>query len=245
MEKLEEITLGVLVAQNYQAAEVFRKYGIDYCCQGNRTLLQAVEEAKLDPEVILSELIQLLKEEKKEGIDYQKWPIDLLADFIQKKHHRYVEEKIPVINQYLDKIESVHGAAHPELKEINRLFKETSGELAMHMKKEELVLFPFIRKMVEAQSTSEMVVASPVFGTVQNPIAMMQHEHSEEGERFRTIARLSNEYTPPDDACGSYKVAYALLKEFEEDLHLHIHLENNILFPGAIQMEAKVTEPIG
>ncbi len=151
-------------------------------------------------------------------------------------YHRYVEEKIQEIKSYLGKICKVHGNHHPELFEINELFHACAGELAMHMKKEELILFPFIRKMVKAKLQGTPLDASH-FGTVENPINMMKHEHDAEGERFRKIFQLSNSYTPPQDACNTYKVTFALLKEFEEDLHLHIHLENNILFPKAVEME--------
>jgi regulator of cell morphogenesis and NO signaling len=168
--------------------------------------------------------------------DYQSWPIDLLADYIEKKHHRYVEEKSLEIKPYLEKICKVHGGHHPELFKINEHFNTAAGELAMHMKKEELILFPFIRKMAKAKQ-EHSGIGTPTFGTVQNPIQMMMNEHSAEGDRFRKIEELSNNYTPPENACNTYKVTFALLKEFERDLHLHIHLENNILFPKAIELE--------
>ena len=123
--------------------------------------------------------------------------------------------------------------------EINEHFNATAGELAMHMKKEELVLFPFVREMAKAIQDNVKLDA-PHFGTVQNPIEMMMNEHSTEGERFRKIEELSNNYTPPQDACNTYRVTFALLKEFEQDLHLHIHLENNILFPKAIELEKQL-----
>ncbi|MNT11953.1 Iron-sulfur cluster repair protein YtfE [compost metagenome] len=132
----------------------------------------------------------------------------------------------------------MHGASHPELFEINQLFIGCAGELAQHMKKEELILFPFIKKMVKASLTDELI-EQPHFGTVENPIAMMMHEHDAEGERFRKIALLTNDYTPPADACNTYRVTFAMLAEFEEDLHKHIHLENNILFPAAAVLEKK------
>ena len=147
---------------------------------------------------------------------------------------------MPVIKQYLNKISSVHGKNHPELLEIEDLFNASAGELAMHMKKEELMLFPFVRKMVNSQS-EDIKAHPPHFGTVSNPVQAMMHEHDTEGERFRQISKLSNQYTPPADACNTYKVAFSLLKEFEDDLHLHIHLENNILFPKAVALEKKLT----
>ena len=180
--------------------------------------------------------VKFLDSNSGETIDYKSWPLDLLAEYIEKKHHRYVEEKTPILRQFLDKLCKVHGERHPELFKINELFTASSGELASHMKKEELILFPFIKKMVKAKLENS-AVQSPQFGTVENPIAMMMEEHDNEGSRFREIDALTNNYTPPADACNTYKVTYAMLQEFEKDLHLHIHLENNILFPEAIKLE--------
>lgn len=137
---------------------------------------------------------------------------------------------------YLKKICTKHGDAHPELFEIKALFSGCSGELAAHMKKEELMLFPYIRKMSRAKESGHINLSAP-FGTVQNPVKMMMHENDIEGERFNKIASLSNQYTPPQNSCNTHRVTFASLKEFEDDLHLHIHLENNILFPKAIEME--------
>ena len=130
----------------------------------------------------------------------------------------------------------MHGDRHPELFEIRELFDESAKDLAAHMKKEELILFPFVRNMIKAQQTGE-ALRQPHFGTVENPVNMMQHEHTVEGERFEKIAKLTDGYTPPADACNTYKVAFAMLQDFENDLHTHIHLENNILFPKSIHLE--------
>ena len=172
---------------------------------------------------------------------FKKYSIDLLADYIEKKHHRYVQDKTLEIQPYLDKICKVHGERHPELLEIKEEFNASAGELAAHMKKEELILFPFIRKMTKAKLENTKVDAAH-FGTVKNPIQMMMNEHTVEGNRFRKIEELSNNYTPPLDACNTYRVSFALLKEFEQDLHLHIHLENNILFPRAIEIEKELIQ---
>ena len=159
----------------------------------------------------------------------------MLADYIEKKHHRYVDTRLLEITPYLEKIVRVHGDRHPELAEVEQLFKESAGELTVHMKKEEFMLFPYIRKMV--QGRKEGVAVQAPFGTVQHPVQAMMHDHDGEGERFRKIAALTDNYTAPEDACNTYRVTLSLLKEFEEDLHLHIHLENNILFPGAVDLE--------
>lgn len=241
MEILEQKTIGQYVADDFRTAAVFSKYGIDFCCKGNRTIEEACEKKGQDSETILNEINAVLNTKNDNTIDFKSWPLDLLADYIEKTHHRYVQDKTQILLPFLDKLCKVHGAAHPELFEINELFKGCAGELAQHMKKEELILFPFIKKMVKATLQDELV-EQPHFGTVENPIAMMMHEHDAEGERFRKIASLTHNYTPPADACNTYKVTFAMLQEFEEDLHKHIHLENNILFPKAVELEQKFTE---
>ncbi len=228
--------IGQFVAEDFRTAAVFNKYGIDFCCKGDRTLEEVCQKNNLDSDELLGKLLDIQTSSTTQSIDYKSWPLDLLAEYIEKKHHRYVEEKTTVLRQFLDKLCKVHGGPHPELIKINELFVASTGELASHMKKEELILFPFIKKMVKAK-LENTVLQRPSFGTVENPIAMMKHEHENEGERFREIAELSNNYTPPSDGCSTYKVTFAMLDEFEKDLHIHIHLENNILFPEAVKLE--------
>ncbi|MFL1011051.1 iron-sulfur cluster repair di-iron protein [Flavisericum labens] len=233
--------IGQYVADDYRTAAIFSKYGIDFCCKGNRTIEEVCTKKNIDANQLLGELETLLNSKTNQSIDYNSWPMDLLVDYIEKKHHRYVEEKIPVLRQFLDKLCRVHGERHRELFEINELFIASAKELSAHMKKEELILFPFVKKMASAVS-SQSGVEEPYFGTVENPIAMMMQEHDNEGERFRKIAELTNNYNPPADACNTYRVTYAMLDEFEKDLHLHIHLENNILFPKAVKLEQQFAE---
>ena len=236
----ENQIIGELVANYYRAASVFKKYGIDFCCQGNRTINDACKKKKIDSKLVLNDLNTSVQAKEDASVDYKSWPMDLLTDYIEKKHHRYVQAKTLEIQPYLDKICKVHGERHPELIKIQEEFNASAGELASHMKKEELILFPFIRKMVKIKQDG-IKIDRPHFGTVENPINMMMEEHSTEGERFRKIAALSNNYTPPEDACNTYRVTFALLNEFEQDLHLHIHLENNILFPQAITSEKEIS----
>jgi regulator of cell morphogenesis and NO signaling len=228
--------VGAVVAQDYRTAGVFEKAHIDFCCSGNRSIEAACNEQHLSADVLIAELVHTIDDRKDAVTDYNSWPLDLLTDYIEQKHHGYVTAQIPVIQSMLEKIIRVHGSRHPELAEIKTHFDACAGELAVHMKKEELMLFPFIRKMVRAVQSGSKEIAAP-FGTVQNPIAMMMHDHDAEGERFRKIKELSNAYTAPADGCNTYRAAFATLQAFEDDLHLHIHLENNILFPKAIEME--------
>ncbi len=235
----EDQIIGELVANDYRTASVFKKYNIDFCCQGNRTINDACEAKEIDGKLVVADLNALVQSQEAGSIDYQSWPLDLLAEYIEKKHHRYVEEKTQEIKPYLEKICRVHGGRHPELLEINEHFNATAAELAMHMKKEELMVFPFIKKMVKAKEEGTKV-AAPNFESIQFPIQAMMDEHTNEGDRFRLIEALSDNYTPPADGCNTYRVTFALLKEFEQDLHLHIHLENNILFPKAIELEKEL-----
>ena len=236
METLEKNTIGEFVAKDFRTAAIFSRHGIDFCCKGHRTIEEVCQIKKINEADLLEELEAVMDSKNDYGIDFNSWPLDLLVVYIEKTHHRYVEEKTPVLLQFLDKLCSVHGSSHPELFQINELFTGCAGELAQHMKKEELILFPFVKKMMEA-TKSHASVEPPHFGTVNNPIAMMMEEHDNEGERFRKIAALTNNYTPPADACNTYRVTFAMLEEFEQDLHKHIHLENNILFPKAKALE--------
>src|SRR5690554_4952814 len=239
MKNVSDKTIGEIVADDYRTAAVFEEYGIDFCCNGNRSLESACAELKVKKEEVISK-IEEISGAASALPDFRTWPLDLLTDYIEKKHHRYVEEKLPVIKSYLNKIVEVHGSAHPELAKIEELFKASAGELAAHMKKEEFILFPFVRKLIIAQHAKRSP-DEPKFGTVANPIQQMMEEHDNEGGRFREISALSDNYTPPADACNTYQVTYAMLKEFEMDLHQHIHLENNILFPKAIDLEKELT----
>lgn len=238
MDITKESLIGQIVAENYKTSSVFKNAGIDFCCNGDRTLAEACNN---DEEAIKQLIISLeetaAQKDNKASVEFNYWPLDLLSDYIEKTHHRYVSAKTPEINEYLEKIIQVHGERHPELLEVDRLFKETAGQLAMHMKREELMLFPVIRKMTKTQRK-----VKTLFGSIRNPIETMMNEHDDEGERFRQIAALTNNYTLPADGCETYRVTLALLQEFEDDLHLHIHLENNILFPKAIALEESLPD---
>lgn len=231
-------TIGTIVADDYRTASVFSQRGIDFCCKGNRTIDEVCTKKGIDKFLLLEELERATLNNNNQNIDFKSWELDLLIDYIEKKHHRYVEEKIPQLLSFLIKLEQVHGEKHPELFEIKKLFKRSADELTQHMKKEELILFPFVKKMVEANRNNQ-AISNPGFGSVTNPIAMMMEEHENEGARFEKIVELSNNYTPPAEACNTYKVTFQMLQEFEADLHTHIHLENNILFPSAIFLQDK------
>ena len=227
-----EKTVGEIVAHDYRTAAIFESFGIDFCCKGGMTLERACALRKVDASEVKSKLDTLSSQTENGMPDFKSWPADLLADYIEKKHHRYIAETTPVLMQFLEKLCRVHGGRHPELHQIAALFGESAGELAMHMKKEELILFPHARNLVSGK-----MPANVPFGSAEQPVAMMMREHETEGGRFEQIAELTDNYTAPADGCTTYRVAFQMLKEFNNDLHFHIHLENNILFPAIIAME--------
>jgi regulator of cell morphogenesis and NO signaling len=229
-------TVGQIVALDARAAQLFGQYKIDFCCHGSKTLQEACADTG-NAAVVEKALQDLLETPATAGgavLDYRTWPLDLLADFIEKKFHRETTIRIAELQGYLEKICRVHGQAHPELFTINDLFDTSAGELTKHMQREELILFPYIRNMV--QQGKPPVAA---FGTVENPIRALTHEHQQEGERLRQIAQIGDDYSVPADGCTTYRLTFQLLKEFETLLHFHIHLENNLLFPGALALAQK------
>jgi regulator of cell morphogenesis and NO signaling len=236
MSNLSKESVGSIVAQNWKMASVFQKYGIDFCCMGEAILADACRDKGVDLDTVMKELVASFNEMTEPEPDYNGWGLDLLADYIESKHHKYAADIMPRLLANLNKICTVHGENHPELFEIRDLFRDVSHELTVHMKREEFMIFPVIKKMVSSLQKKQNI-PSQTYGTIQNPIAVMMQDHEREGDRLRTIARLSDNYTPPIGGCSTYKVSFSMLEDFERDLHKHIHLENNILFPKAILLE--------
>src|SRR5690554_4443978 len=240
METLEKKTVAEYVADNIKTAHVFKKFGIDFCCGGKITLQKACEKFGADYNAVISELEQI-ENSGKPVYNYNSWEPDFLADHIVHIHHRYVDDNIPILLSYAEKVNRVHGHHNTELQQIEKLVQEVCDELATHMKKEEIILFPYIKKLV-ATKRDNLPFNPPPFGTVDNPVRMMEGEHETAGTILKEIARLSNGYTPPEYACNTYRAFYEKIDEFEQDLHLHIHLENNILFPKAKLLEKSLTD---
>lgn len=222
-----ELTVGKIVARDYRKALVFKKHGIDFCCGGKISVAQAAEEAGVPLDTILNEL-ELLDQSGPEIQDFDTWPLDKLVDFILEKHHVYVKTTIVQLTPMLEKVVKVHSGWRPELTEVNDVFYALARELTCHMYKEEEVLFPLIRK----RATGEDLTST----SIEHPVKAMEHEHDIAGQLMQKIKDLTENYTPPSGACATYIVVYKVLKEFEMDLHQHIHLENNILFPKAAQL---------
>lgn len=231
-----DMTVGEMVAHHYRTAEVFKRHGIDFCCGGKKSLGKACADKNIGWETLATELDQVLQAPEMPSQNPEVWEPDFLAEYIVQTHHRYLRENLPLLREFTAKISAVHGERHPELKLVEKQVELLSTDLMEHMLKEENVLFPYIKAMCAAQREHRQSPAVP-FGTVQNPIRMMEHEHEYAGALLENIADLTAEFTPPEDACTTYRVAFAKLRELDEDLHWHVHLENNVLFPKAVLLE--------
>jgi regulator of cell morphogenesis and NO signaling len=230
----EKKTVRELALEMPAATRIFERLHIDYCCGGNRTLDEACRASGVPLESVLSALES--PEAAPAAKDWAVAPLAELASFIQSTHHAYTRDAIARIPLLLDKVATKHGPNHPEVLRIRDSFAALAQELATHMMKEEMVLFPYIARMEEAVLAGEPVLPPP-FGTVANPVRMMMNEHDGAGELLREIRTASNDFAAPADACMTFQTVYRALEEFEADLHQHIHLENNILFPRAIALE--------
>ncbi|HKO97350.1 MAG TPA: iron-sulfur cluster repair di-iron protein [Pyrinomonadaceae bacterium] len=219
------------------ATRVFERLGIDYCCGGNRTLADACETAGTPLEDVQRSLEQTITSDPElQEENFQTITLEELINHIVGKHHCFTRLEIFRLNALLEKVCTVHGDNHPELFKINMLFRELGADLEAHMSKEERVLFPYVVK-IEAAARQNLLLSRAPFGTVANPVRMMMMEHDRAGELLKEIRTLSANYTPPADGCISYETLYQALDALEKDLHQHIHLENNILFPRAVEME--------
>lgn len=223
-------TLGELAAKDLRKAQVFKKYGLDFCCGGKKTVREACAEKGLDAAKIEQELQQTGREKNAHPIPYDDWSPAFLADYIVNTHHRYIKKTLPDIRTYADKVLRVHGARHPELQTVRELVEKIHAELIPHLEIEETVLFPQIKSRAASVDACTLA-ASPAGGATPDPIHLLETDHQAVGQYLSTLRTLTNDYTPPADACASYNLLYRMLEEFEEDLHLHVHLENNILFP--------------
>jgi regulator of cell morphogenesis and NO signaling len=237
MQTITERTVREIALENPSSIRVFESLGIDYCCGGKRPLSDACSHAKVDVDHVL-ELLETAKLDV-QAPDTEGWkgrPLAELIAYIVAKHHGYVRQETPRIQGLLTRVLAKHGPTHPEIAQIDELFSAMTQELSTHMLKEEQVLFPYVERM-EAALLAGQSVPVAFFGTVKRPIATMVAEHDDAGALLSRIRSLSNGYTAPPGACPTFLGLYKGLEEFERDLHHHVHLENNILFPRAVEME--------
>ena len=230
-------TVGEIAAELPNATREFEKLGIDYCCGGSRTLQQACLEANLSLDETLARLEKSHASPQPDADrDWQKLSLGDLIGHITTTHHAFVREESPRLQALAAKVVGVHGKNHPELLQVQQAFAALAEELRIHLMKEEQMLFPYISLMEESALAGEPAPPA-MFGTVANPVRMMMQEHDGAGDALRSLRVITNSYALPGDACISYRTLYHALQGFESDLHRHIHLENNILFPRAVAME--------
>ena len=237
MSPTTEKTIGQLAVENPAAMQVFDELGIDYCCGGQRTLEQACRAANVPIGRVVEALAAIRREPAAESPrNWQIEPLSELLAHIQSTHHVYTRQAIARLGPLFEKVCAVHGGNHPELAQLRQVFSGLAGELTTHLMKEEMVLFPCVLRMEESVAAGEPVLPSP-FGSMRNPVAMMTAEHDGAGNALREMRRIAGNYAPPADACVSFQALYSGLAALEADLHRHIHLENNVLFPRAVAME--------
>ena len=235
-KEIQTKTVGELVADDYRAAGVFKRYGIDFCCGGKKTVADVCEQKGVPLSELEEQLSHLEGQPAMQRLQFNEWALPFLIDYIVNVHHTYVQERLPQLLEYGKKVAKVHGHAYPETITIADKLESLAEELFAHLRKEELILFPYVKELWKAKEAGE-TAAAPPFQTAQNPIRVMEAEHEFAGETMAEIRTLSRDFTPPEGACNTYRVLYALLEEFEEDLHQHVYLENNILFPQAVELE--------
>ena len=236
MDYTKNTTLSEIVREDFRASRVFETHGLDFCCNGKRKLGDACEEKGLDADNILTELKKELSGDIQQEENFDKMDPDVLIKYILDKHHAYIKRIMPLLSAFSEKVVRAHSNNHPELIRVSELYHQVEAELTSHMFKEENVLFPFIIRMVEAKRNKTPLGAIP-FGTVRNPIQQMEAEHDSAGNAFHEMRTITKDFGIPEDACNTFKSYYEELNNFENDLHKHIHLENNILHPKSIELE--------
>jgi regulator of cell morphogenesis and NO signaling len=234
-----DMTIRDIVANDFRAAAVFQRHGIDFCCKGNRSVEEACRDGAASADRVLQEVADATASPVAGGPRFNSWDLGTLAAYIVANHHGFVRQAMPALLTHTQKIAAVHGGTHPELHEVAAIIKDVAQEMTSHMAKEEDILFPYIAGLATAASGAGAHASAP-FGTVRNPIRMMEMEHESVGDAMARIRELTDQYRIPDTACTTYRVCLQELESFERDLHEHVHLENNILFPKAARLESEI-----
>jgi regulator of cell morphogenesis and NO signaling len=234
-----DMTIRDIVANDFRAAAVFQRHGIDFCCKGNRSVEEACRGLAATADQVLQEVSEATASPAAGGPRFNSWDLGTLAAYIVANHHGFVRQAMPALLTHTQKIASVHGETHPELHEVATIIEEVAQEMTSHMAKEEESLFPYIAGLAVAASGAAANPSAP-FGTVRNPIRMMEMEHESVGDAMARIRELTDQYRIPATACTTYRVCLQELESFERDLHEHVHLENNILFPKAARLETEI-----
>jgi len=228
-------TIGEIVAEDYRTASVFEKHGLDFCCGGKVALAGACAAKGIDLPTITRELDAVKSAPDERSLNYASWELPFLADYIVNTHHGYLKENTAQIVAYAKKIAAVHGAHHPEVIRIASIFDKIAVDLTAHLREEEETFFPALKRADAAKKTGSAPQAGDA-QTIKDCLKELIHEHEEVGDAIHTIRHLASDYAIPGDVCNTFTVTYQKLKEFEDDLHKHVHLENNILFLRAARL---------
>ena len=227
--QLQNLTVGEIVANDFRTSSLFKKAGIDFCCGGKQSFSDACTENGIDALELENEILKIAEEPVNEFMNFKNWDPVFLSEYIVNTHHKFVLKNLPELVFYTQKIASVHGENHPELVEVADLFVKINSELLQHLKNEEEVLFPAIKEVVNTNSATAKK-------TIVSEITRMTGEHEFAGGAMDKINRITKGYKVPADGCNTYSVAFKLLEQFEDDLHTHVHLENNIIYPKALEL---------
>ena len=241
MHFTEETTVGEIVAGDFRTAAVFEEFGIDFCCGGRRTLAQACRARDTDPEAVIAALERSCSIADS-AARFDEWSLETLIGYIVGNHHAFVRRALPSLIAHTRKLARVHGDRHPELHEVAHLTQQIADDMLSHMAREEHVLFPYITAAAEAVERGAPIPPAP-FGSIENPLRIMEDEHETAGAATAAIRALTGNYVPPEDGCTTYRVGLQELEAFERDLHAHVHLENNILFPKARRLLTEAQVP--
>ena len=233
-QAVKEQTIGEIVAADFRKAEVFKKYGIDFCCGGKVTIAEACAEKGIDRILIEMDLKRTVVSPIDPSQDFNNWELSFLCDYIRNTHHKYVLKTLPELVFYTQKIAAVHGKHHPELIEVAELFEKINAELLQHLGKEEEILFPAIKEEFANSHNNQFSDSKNI---IFSEIERMSTEHELAGGAMDRINQLTGNYAVPEDGCSTYHVTFKMLSQFEDDLHRHVHLENNILYPKALKKE--------
>lgn len=232
-------TVGEMAAADVRKANVFKKFGIEFCCGGNKSLQKACSELSLDIQEVEEALANAVSENKNYSFDFKRWQPDFLIDYIYNQHHTYFYDEYPHISKLMEKVVRHHARKHPPLAEVEKLFFTLERELIGHFAGEENTVFPLIKRLYQAKKTGSLVSEENI-KQLTATLHGMQLEHEDAGEILSKIRLATNNYNPPTGACTSFKLLYHKLKCLEEDLHQHIHLENNVLFPKAVALKTEL-----
>lgn len=235
---LTQRTVADTVSENYALATVFKRYGIDFCCGGGRTIEEACSKKGVDSAELLGALAQAAERSGAPASDPREWEVSFLVDYITNVHHRYVREQIPALLAFSRKVAKVHGAGSPELIEIAGLVHELAGELEAHLADEEEKLFPYAKQLSKDGDRDASNGTGEAKRPLSDAIGQMMAEHDRAGDIMKHIRELTNGFQPPEHACNTYRALFSTLEDFETDLHRHVHLENNVLFPQVVDLES-------